>query len=230
MVNNYALHNVETLRFWCRKVLPLVYDDSLSYYEVLCKVSEKLNEVIANEDAQNDAIEALTEAVNQELATAEDKNNKVTSISATSTDTQYPSAKAVWDLAESLPSGGIKLLNVVYGVTTFEEIEQAVSDGKILILDKSGDRYYLNWLDSGITAQFSSVNGAAVQICECGFDNSWSHRTQSFADATNTEIEKGVPYVTTAPTANNTSGKLKFAVLSSEPATRYSGWFYIITT
>ena len=82
MVNNYALHNVETLRFWCRKVLPLVYDDSLSYYEVLCKVVAKLNEVIDNEDAQNDAIEALTEAVNQELATAEDKNNKVTSISA----------------------------------------------------------------------------------------------------------------------------------------------------
>lgn len=34
------------LRFWSQKVLPLVYDDSLSYYEVLCKVTDKLNEVI----------------------------------------------------------------------------------------------------------------------------------------------------------------------------------------
>ena len=33
--------------FWCQKVLPLVYDDSLSYYEVLCKVRDKLNEVIS---------------------------------------------------------------------------------------------------------------------------------------------------------------------------------------
>ena len=37
---------IERLRFWCFKVLPLVYDDSLSYYEVLCKIKEKLNEMI----------------------------------------------------------------------------------------------------------------------------------------------------------------------------------------
>ena len=37
---------VHPMRFWSQKVLPLVYDDSLSYYEVLCKVVHKLNEVI----------------------------------------------------------------------------------------------------------------------------------------------------------------------------------------
>ena len=31
------------LRFWCQKVIPLVYDDSLSYYEVLCKVVHYVN-------------------------------------------------------------------------------------------------------------------------------------------------------------------------------------------
>lgn len=30
-------------RVWCQKVLPLVYDDSLSYYELLCKVMYHLN-------------------------------------------------------------------------------------------------------------------------------------------------------------------------------------------
>ena len=34
-------------------------------------------------------------------------------------------------------------------------------------------------------------------------------------------------YTTTAPTANNTSG-LKIALLNSEPATKYSGWIYLI--
>lgn len=34
------------IRFWCYKVLPLVYDDSLSYYELLCKVVSKINEII----------------------------------------------------------------------------------------------------------------------------------------------------------------------------------------
>lgn len=32
--------------FWCHKVLPLVYDNSLSYYEVLCKLREFINEFI----------------------------------------------------------------------------------------------------------------------------------------------------------------------------------------
>ena len=39
---------------------------------------------------------------------------------------------------------------------------------------------------------------------------------------------QSIAYTTTAPTGANTDG-LKFAVLSSEPATRYSGWIYIIT-
>lgn len=30
-------------RFWCQKVLPLTYDDSLSYYEVLCKLKTFVN-------------------------------------------------------------------------------------------------------------------------------------------------------------------------------------------
>lgn len=31
---------------WCYKVLPLVYDDSLSYYEILCKVVKYINNLI----------------------------------------------------------------------------------------------------------------------------------------------------------------------------------------
>lgn len=38
--------SVERLKFWCQHVLPLVYDDSLSYYEAICKVVDKLNETI----------------------------------------------------------------------------------------------------------------------------------------------------------------------------------------
>jgi hypothetical protein len=37
---------IDSLHFWNNKILPLVYDDSLSYYETLCKTSEKLNEAI----------------------------------------------------------------------------------------------------------------------------------------------------------------------------------------
>lgn len=35
---------ISLLRYWCQTVLPAVYDDSLSYYELLAKVVDKLNE------------------------------------------------------------------------------------------------------------------------------------------------------------------------------------------
>ena len=37
---------LKPFRFWCQKVLPLVYDDSLSYYELLCKVVDFLNKTM----------------------------------------------------------------------------------------------------------------------------------------------------------------------------------------
>ena len=37
---------MEAFRYWCYKVLPLVYDDSLSYYETLCKVVKYINDLI----------------------------------------------------------------------------------------------------------------------------------------------------------------------------------------
>ena len=57
--------NIEKLRFWCFKVLPLVYDDSLSYYEVLCKVRDKLNEMIESMTELSDTVNDLQEAVAQ---------------------------------------------------------------------------------------------------------------------------------------------------------------------
>ena len=38
----------EPVRAWCQKVLPTVFDDSLSYYELLCKIAHELNIVIDN--------------------------------------------------------------------------------------------------------------------------------------------------------------------------------------
>lgn len=48
---------IKTLRFYCQKVLPLVYDDSLSYYELLSKVCNKLNEVITAQNGIPEYIE-----------------------------------------------------------------------------------------------------------------------------------------------------------------------------
>lgn len=51
-------------RFWCQKVLPLVYDDSLSYYELLCKVVGKLNELAENQNNLSDEIKEVAKDLN----------------------------------------------------------------------------------------------------------------------------------------------------------------------
>ena len=60
MSNNFEF---KTFRFWCYKVLPLVYDDSLSYYEVLCKVVKYINDLIEADKILSDELEELKKDV-----------------------------------------------------------------------------------------------------------------------------------------------------------------------
>ena len=53
------MNDLSHFKFWCQKVLPLVYDDSLSYYEVLCKVTDYVQSVIENQDDLSADIESL---------------------------------------------------------------------------------------------------------------------------------------------------------------------------
>jgi hypothetical protein len=54
--------------YWCYKVLPLVYDDSLSYYEILCKVVGYINQMIEEDKSYVDEIDKLR----QELKVVQD--------------------------------------------------------------------------------------------------------------------------------------------------------------
>lgn len=52
-------------KFWCQKVLPLVYDDSLSYYEVLCKVVDYINNLIDEDKLIEENITELQNELTQ---------------------------------------------------------------------------------------------------------------------------------------------------------------------
>lgn len=56
---------MDKFRFWCMKVLPLVYDDSLSYYEVLCKVVKYLNNLIENDKMVIEELDELKTELNE---------------------------------------------------------------------------------------------------------------------------------------------------------------------
>ena len=60
-----SMGNYKTLqpfRYWCQKVLPLVYEDSLSYYELLCKVVDYLNKTMEDVETLHGDVTGLHEA------------------------------------------------------------------------------------------------------------------------------------------------------------------------
>ena len=61
--------NEKKFRFWCQTVLPLVYDDSLSYYELLNKVVNYLNNTIQDVQDISDDYQEFEESVNTQLST-----------------------------------------------------------------------------------------------------------------------------------------------------------------
>lgn len=61
-------YDLSTFKFWCYKVLPLVYDNSLSYYEVLCKAVDYINELIEQDKIFGDELTKLRE----DLATVQE--------------------------------------------------------------------------------------------------------------------------------------------------------------
>lgn len=83
---------VQPFRFWCQKVLPAVYDDSLSYYELLCRVVKILNDVIKqfndNVDNYNKLnaafieLKAYVDNYFSELTVTEEVNKKLDSMAA----------------------------------------------------------------------------------------------------------------------------------------------------
>ena len=84
---------LQPFRYWCQKVLPLVYDDSLSYYELLCKVVDYLNKTMEDVEtlhgdvtSLHTAYEELQSYVNNYFSTLdvqEEINNKLDKMAST---------------------------------------------------------------------------------------------------------------------------------------------------
>ena len=55
--------DMNNFRFWCQKVLPAIYDDSLSYYEVLCKLTKFMENSMQDVEGVEEALKELKEYV-----------------------------------------------------------------------------------------------------------------------------------------------------------------------
>lgn len=58
------MNDMRPFKFWSQSVIPLVYDDSLSYYEVLCKIVTYVNGLVENNNEIIKEVGDLTTLVN----------------------------------------------------------------------------------------------------------------------------------------------------------------------
>lgn len=133
------MDNLTNLKFWCYKVLPLVYDNSLSYYEVLCKVVTKVNEVITNMNNIPDeiaksykdtsAINSVLQKIFIDLKNSITEHNEGESITATN---NYNAGDIIWQndtlyrVLKNITTGDKWVLNANYAKVTIDEMIKTV--------------------------------------------------------------------------------------------------------
>ena len=162
------MNDIQPLRFITRAVLPLVYDESLSYYEFLCKVLDKLEIVVTNNNTQSEAIKALnTELKNFEASTdakfleyqanveklfdeveaklnlKEDTANKTQAITDNATEAQYPSAKAVLEYVKAHAGGSADVVSFDFPhgqeTVTYDTTDGITMTGQARLTDANGE-------------------------------------------------------------------------------------------
>lgn len=133
-------HDLSPFRMWCQKVIPLVYDDSLSYYEVLCKLTMYINTLLKNVEIAEVDIMALHNAYVQlqnyvntyfdNLDVQQEINNKLDEMASDGTLSQILNPIIISNLPPIV----------------VESTEQMVNRGKMYILKENGHLY--QWSDS----------------------------------------------------------------------------------
>jgi hypothetical protein len=144
-LGNYK--NLQPFRYWCQKVLPLVYDDSLSYYELLCKVVDYLNKTMEDVETLHDDVTNIREAYEQlqnyvnvyfsSLDIQQEINNKLN---------QMASDGSLSSLLTPLISSNSNPIMV-------DAVEKMTDNSKIYVLTNNGHLYYYNgtaFYDTGL--------------------------------------------------------------------------------
>ena len=156
VMGNYK--TLQPFRYWCQKVLPLVYDDSLSYYELLCKVVDYLNKTMEDVETLHGDVDNLHKAyaelqgyVNNYFSTLDvqtEINNKLNDMASDGTLSQLLSS--IINNHESP-----KFVNNVSGMTDHNSVYVNTTDGYI---------YYWNgskFVSSGLS--YTTPNNVVTQ-------------------------------------------------------------------
>lgn len=163
--NEYGIPTIRPFHFWSQHVLPLVYDDSLSYLEVLEKVKIKLNEVIDNINSWSDVIKNYTdqqvELLRNELKVYIDQQDNLITVNLT-----------------ELMQGLEQRVNNALALNQ-QEMEQLKADYQ------ESDRQLRQW----VTEQLLDINQQFIQ-----FENTVNAAIAGFKNYVDNGDEEGIRY------------------------------------
>lgn len=115
-----TVNMLNTMRFYCQPILPLVYDESMSYYETLCKVVGQLN---TTGETVNKLNEGLTKEIADRQAADAALDERLKTIESTT-------AKIHFMAFAGTPPYDAK---PIYAMPTRSELRQWVTDGDMIV-------------------------------------------------------------------------------------------------
>lgn len=155
-------------------------------YKTQCYVLSRILETAAYFDAlsapNSYRITCSNDGWAETIYQLELKTNKVTSLSESSTDTQYPSAKAVYEALQNV-GGGSSVFEAVYGVTTYDELVAAVKTKKHVICFYNNRVYNLCNYQENMDIFFSCVTSAVYTVSCAVANGKWSASQYNFENA-----------------------------------------------
>ena len=154
---------LQPFRYWCQKVLPLVYDDSLSYYELLCKVVDYLNKTMEDVETLHGDVNNLHDA----YVELQNYVNKYFD----SLDVQHEIDNKLNEMSSDGTLSTLIIPYVQIAPVFVDSISEMTDTKKIYVLKSDGHLYYYDtsWKDSGIAY---GINGLYPKYIDF---NTWSN-------------------------------------------------------
>lgn len=115
--NSEVYEKINKFHYWCQMVLPLVYDESLSYYEVLCKMMDAMNKMIENQDYFNSIVGPYGETIEGLQKQLDEINEELEKIKAGDYVSFYIEQLANWIDANLQNLVGRIVKQVFFGIT-----------------------------------------------------------------------------------------------------------------
>ena len=152
---------------FCQKILPLVYDNSLSYYECLCKTLAKLNEVIkltnsipdyiqslVSDDKLKDILTGLLDDLRMQIASANEGDSKTATADRVKDELVWLNGD-LYRVTRTMLAGDQYVVGSNCVRTTIEAEIEDVRDGLDAVK---------NDLEAGLDAAYKSIDATEAKV------------------------------------------------------------------